>query len=140
MLLNARLEQKRPHPKSASSYAIFFLHTWLEDVITSSAAAQAGALAAARAADAAAAAAAALEYNDDFLAAWLARPVVDVALWGTAHDPRDAPLPPVNTGGWANTGGWGNGGTWVTGGRWGNGGGWGTGGGWGNGGDGAAGR
>ncbi|KAJ7677668.1 hypothetical protein B0H14DRAFT_2655957 [Mycena olivaceomarginata] len=112
MLLNARLEQKRPHPKSASSYAIFFLRTRLEDGITSSAAAQAGALTAARAADAAAAAAAALEYtqlllDDDFLAAWLVRPVVDVALWGTAHDPRDALLPPVNTRGWANTGGWG---------------------------------
>ncbi|KAJ7701648.1 hypothetical protein B0H14DRAFT_2648359 [Mycena olivaceomarginata] len=111
MLLNARL---------AASYAIFFLRTRLKEGITSSAAALAGALAAARAADAAAAAAAALEHtqsllDDEFLAAWLARPVADIALWGTAHDPRDVPLPPVNTGGWANTGGWGNGGGWGTG-------------------------
>ncbi|KAJ7728454.1 hypothetical protein B0H14DRAFT_2640707 [Mycena olivaceomarginata] len=111
MLLNARL---------AASYAIFFLRTRLKEGITSSAAALAGALAAARTADAAAAAAAALEHtqsllDDEFLAAWLARPVADIALWGTAHDPRDVPLPPVNTGGWANTGGWGNGGGWGTG-------------------------
>ncbi|KAJ7875001.1 hypothetical protein B0H14DRAFT_2569031 [Mycena olivaceomarginata] len=128
-----------PHLHSAASYAIFFLHTRLTEGITSSAAARVGDLAAARAADDAAAAAATLQHiqsllNDEFLATWLVQPVVDIALWGTVHDPRNAPPPPVNTGGWANTAGWGDGETWGHGGTWETGEGWGNGETWGHGG------
>jgi hypothetical protein len=59
---------------------------------------------------------------------------MDIALWGTVHDPRNAPPPPVNTGGWANTAGWGDGETWGHGGTWETGEGWGNGETWGHGG------
>ncbi|KAJ7302605.1 hypothetical protein DFH08DRAFT_826486 [Mycena albidolilacea] len=122
------------HAQLTSSYAVFLLHTRLQEGITVSAAAHAGALATIRAADAAAAT---KEYSDslladDFLAAWIACPTTDVLLWGTDHDPRNAPLAFVSVvTGWANGGSiWG--GTWPnSGGAWPNGGGaWG--GGWGN--------
>ncbi|KAJ7302695.1 hypothetical protein DFH08DRAFT_826438 [Mycena albidolilacea] len=92
---------------SSSMRECFLMPASLKEGMTSSAAAQAGELVAARTADEAAAATAALKHtqsllNDKFLAAWLARPIVDIALWGTAHDPHDAPPPPANTGGWAN--------------------------------------
>jgi hypothetical protein len=44
--------------------------------------------------------------QDDFLSAWLARPYMDVYLWGTVHDPRIPPLPPAPWGG--GGGGWGS--------------------------------
>ncbi|KAJ7050146.1 hypothetical protein C8F01DRAFT_1264414 [Mycena amicta] len=111
------LRQRRLlHGQLACSYAVFLLRTHLQEGITACGATRTAALAAAT-----------TRYMDtlladNFLAAWLACPTIDVMRWGTANDPRDDPLPPPVVTSLPNASAWGGGG-WGIGGGWG--GGWG---------------
>ncbi|KAJ7055520.1 hypothetical protein C8F01DRAFT_1087830 [Mycena amicta] len=101
-------QQTLLHAKLACSYAVFLLRTRLQEGITASAAASAAALA-----TAATQVTVHSLLADNFLAAWLACPTIDVTLWGTGSDPRNRrPSPPGAWGTAADWSGWGGWGGW----------------------------